>query len=128
MYRERIWDFVATLKDLLEPIKASVKNVKNYPLACLALHNYLHLTENAKYIPAGFADPEDSNGNIVPGDWQKDMQSGNSALEEIASPCGSRAKKLALDIRDALKDYLNREACSGKLVTLEEHRIIQYRK
>ena len=48
----------------LKPIKASVKNV----LACLALNNYLRLTENAKYIPTGFADFEDSDGNIVPGD------------------------------------------------------------
>ena len=54
---------------LLKPIKASVKNVENYTLTCLALHNYLRLTENAKYIPTGFADSEDSDGNIVPGDW-----------------------------------------------------------
>ena len=84
----------------LKPIKASVKNVENYTLACLALHNYLHLTENAKYI---------IDGNIVPGDWRKDVQSGNSALEEIASLRGSRAKNSALDTREALKDYLNSE-------------------
>ena len=50
---------------LLKPIKTSVKNVENYTLACLALHNYLRLTENAKYTPTGFADSEDSDGNIV---------------------------------------------------------------
>ena len=75
----------------------------------MALRNYLRLTENAKYIPTDFTDPEDSNGNIVPGDWRKEVQSGNSALKEIASLRGSRAKKLALDSRDALKDYLNSE-------------------
>ena len=37
------------------------------------------------------------------------MQSGNSALEEIASLRGSHAKKSALDTRDALKDHLNSE-------------------
>ena len=93
----------------LKPIKASVKNVENYTLACLALHNYLRRTENAKYIPTDFADSEDSGRNIVPGDWRKDVQSGNSPLEEIASLRGSRAKKSALDTRDALKDYLNSE-------------------
>ena len=93
----------------LKPSKASVKNVENYTLACLALHNYLRLTENAHYITTGFADSEDSDGNIVPGDWRKDVQSGNSALEEIASLSGSRAKKSALDTRNALKDYLNSE-------------------
>ena len=86
-----------------------VKNVENYTLACLALRNYLRLTENVKYIPTGFADSEDSDGNIVPGDWQKDVQSENCALEEIVSLCGSCAKKSALDTRDALKDYLNSE-------------------
>ena len=75
-------------------------------MACLALHNYLRLTENAKYIPSGFADSEDSDGNIVPADWRKDVQSGISALEEIASLRGSRAKKSALGARAALKDYL----------------------
>ena len=37
------------------------------------------------------------------------MQSGNSALEEISSFHGSRAKKSALDTIDALKDFLNSE-------------------
>ena len=58
----------------LKPIKASVKNVENYTLACLALQNYLRLIENAKCTPAGFADSEDSDGNIVPGDWRKDVR------------------------------------------------------
>ena len=93
----------------LKPIKASVKNVENYALVCLALYDCLRLTENAKYIPTGFADSEDSDGNTVPGDWQKDVQSGKSALKETASLRGSRAKESALDTRDALKDYLNSE-------------------
>ena len=65
-------------------------------MSCLALHNYLRLTENTKYIPTGFSDSEDSDGNIVPGDWRKDVQSGNSALKEIASLRGSRAKNQPL--------------------------------
>ena len=40
------------------------------------------------------------------------MQSGISALEEIASLHGSRAKKSALDTIDALKDFLNSEEVS----------------
>ena len=59
-------------------------------MACLAPHN----------IPTGFPNFEDSDGNIVPGDWQKNVQSGNSALEEIGSLLGSHAKKSALDTRD----------------------------
>ena len=93
----------------LRPIKTSVKSVENYTLACLAIHNYLRLTANAKYIPTGFAHSEDNDENIVPGDWRKDVQSGNSGLEEITSLHGSCAKKSALVTRDALKDYLNSE-------------------
>ena len=93
----------------LRPIKTSVKSVENYTLACLAIHNYLRLTANAKYISTGFVHSEDSDKNIVPGDWRKDVQSGNSGLEEITSLRGSCAKKSALVTRDVLKDYLNSE-------------------
>lgn len=34
------------------------------------MHNYLTLTDNAKYIPAGFGDNDDSSGIITPGDWR----------------------------------------------------------
>ena len=78
-------------------------------MACLALQNYLRLTEDEKYIPTDSGDSEDSDGNIVPGDWRKEVQCGNSALEEIASLRGSHVKKPSLDTRDALKDYLNSE-------------------
>ena len=93
----------------LKPIKASVKNVENYTLACLALHNYLRLTENARYTPAGFIDSEDRDGNIVPGDWRQNMSSENLALIEVPPYRGSRSKKSALDTREALKNYLNSE-------------------
>lgn len=31
-------------------------------LACVGLHNYLHLTDNAYYSPAGFINSEDNQG------------------------------------------------------------------
>ena len=46
------------------PIRTSVENVENYTLACLALHNYLRLTDNATYCPFGFADSFDSSGKL----------------------------------------------------------------
>ena len=52
---------------LQKPIRASVENTERYVLACLALHNYLRLTDNAHYTPAGFIDSEDKHGNFVPG-------------------------------------------------------------
>lgn len=93
----------------LKPIKATVKNVENYTLACLALHNYLRLTENARYTPAGFLDSEDRDENIVPGDWRQNIPSESLALTEIPPYRGSRSKKSALDTREAVKIYLNSE-------------------
>ena len=46
-------------------IRATVCNVEKYTLACLALHNYLLLTYDAKYSPVGFIDSEVSCGNIL---------------------------------------------------------------
>ena len=91
-----------------KPIKATVKHLEIYTLARMALHNYLPLTTNAKYVPAGFVDSEDSNGNLILGDWRKDFNN-NGAFGNIAPYRGSRLKPTALDIRDALKDYVNSE-------------------
>ena len=52
---------------LQKPIRASVENVEKYVLACLALHNFLHLTDDAHYTPAGFIHLKDKHGSFVPG-------------------------------------------------------------
>ena len=52
-----------------KPIRATVKHVESYILACLALHNYLRQTKNAGYSPRGFTDSEDNSGNLIPGEW-----------------------------------------------------------
>ena len=41
-----------------KPISATKENAENYTLACLALHNYLRLTDNAHYTPSCFIDSE----------------------------------------------------------------------
>ena len=41
----------------------------------VCLHNYLRLTDGARYIPTGFIDSETTSGVIVPGDWRRDDQS-----------------------------------------------------
>ena len=50
------------------PTKASTETVDNIIKAGIGLHNYLRLTENARYTPMGFIDSGDSSGNIVLGD------------------------------------------------------------
>ena len=51
-----LWSFVSSFSHPSKTDKASVENAKKYVLACLALHNYLRLTDNAHYTPAGLID------------------------------------------------------------------------
>ena len=71
----------ARFRILQKPIRTSVENVEKYVLACLALHNYLRLTDNAHYTPAGFIDLEDNYGNFLPREWR--------SQNENAVHCGS---------------------------------------
>jgi hypothetical protein len=57
------------------PIKAKPCNVDSIVKACICLHNYLRLTDNAHYIPQGFVDTEDGKDEIIPGDWRCGVQS-----------------------------------------------------
>ena len=93
---------------LHKPIRGSVENVEKYILACLTLHNYLRLTENATYSPIGFIDSEDSSGNILPGTWRSEAAE-SGALVNIRPVRGSRYCKDAVAVREILKEYVNSE-------------------
>ena len=96
-----------------KPIRGTVENIENYTLACLALHNYLKLTDNAYYSPAGFIDSEDKHGNLLPGEWRLLNGRGGNGLVDVSPVRGSRIRKDALQTRNRLKDFLNSE--EGKL-------------
>ena len=73
--------------------------------ASVCFHNYLRLTENATYTPAGFFDSEDSTGNILPGDWRNTGKDGGlNAVDRVG---GNRYTFEASDARDAFKAYFN---------------------
>eukprot|EP00795_Rhopilema_esculentum_P005709 gene5709-10959_t len=92
-----------------KPIRGTVANAEKYTLACLALHNYLRLTENAYYSPSGFMDSEDKDGNIIPGEWrlQRCNETHFGGIDELRPVRGSRARTDAIEARDRLKKYLN---------------------
>lgn len=52
-------------------IRASRDNVVKYAMTTVCLHNYLQQTENAVYCPTGFVHSENSNKQIMPGEWRK---------------------------------------------------------
>ena len=89
------------------PIKANVDLVENITKAAVCLHNYLRLTENAGYIPAGFIDREDSTGNIVPGDWRNEVNATDGGLRGLNRIGGNRYTFDAGDSRQAFKNYFN---------------------
>ena len=74
-----------------------------------ALHNYLRQTDTACYWQAGFVDSFDGSGNILPGEWCRIT----SADEEFGALCslpptrGSRYRYYAMEVREALKAYIN---------------------
>ena len=65
------------------PIRATVKHVESYTLACLALHNYLRQTKNASYSPSRFTDSEDNSRNLIPGEWRS-LNNRNNAFEDLS--------------------------------------------
>ena len=90
------------------PIRAAVENVENYTLACLFLHNYLRLTDNAHDTPSGFVNSEDKDGNFLPGEWRLEEKNGlNNVLVDLLRVRGSRSRHDALEIRNELRDCLN---------------------
>ena len=71
------------------PIRAKVENVENFVLACLSLHNYLRLTDNASYSPSGLTDSYDDTGNLQEGKWRT-LAVGTEGMLPISHVKGSR--------------------------------------
>ena len=79
-------------------IKGNVDLVKLIVAPTVCLHNYVRLTGNATYIPAGFEDSEDISGNIVPGNWKHEVHN-EEAGQRIVRHIGGTdiLKMLALE-------------------------------
>lgn len=91
------------------PIKASVEQVDRIVKACLCLHNYLRLTENALYTPSGFVDCEDSSGKVIPGTWRSEIE-GDTCIQKNKRIGGNRYTFEAERARENFKEYFNSEA------------------
>ena len=81
-------------------------------MAACGLHNYLRLTENASYCPSGFVDCESSSGEVKHGKWRTVVAGEPGAFLDAPAQKGHRQKKTALQVREALKDYVNSDAGS----------------
>ena len=97
------------------PIRAKVEN---FVLACLALHNYLRLTDNASYCPSGFTDSYDDTGNLQEGKLRT-LAVGNEGILPLSLVKGSRYSNNAVKMRNSLPRFLNSE--EGRVSWQEEH-------
>ena len=70
--------------------------------------NYLRQTDSARYCPAGFVHSSDSIGWFKPGEWRRLVKAqGNGFLRDIPNVRGSLYTGNAIEMRDALRDYVN---------------------
>ena len=98
---------VARWRILNTPINANVESIEKYVLAIIVLHNYLRLTENASYCPAGFVDSISSSGEIIPGNWRSSVNTNNPFLANLNPVRGCRYQQDAISMRDCLKEFVN---------------------
>ena len=89
------------------PIKAKEDLVDKITKACVCLHNYLRLTENAGYIPTGFVDSEDCSGNFIPRTWRSITQNDQNGMVQCRRIGGNRYSNDAAITIDNFKDYFN---------------------
>ena len=89
-------------------IAANPEKVTKITQAACSLHNYLKITEarnptsNWPYCPPGYADHEDREGNITPGDWRLESADGIRAIGRVGGNAYSRS---AAELRDTMMDY-----------------------
>lgn len=91
------------------PIRAHVTTVDLITKACLCLHNYLNLTDNAMYTPAGFIDCENESGAIRPGDWREVVAADKGALIPAARDRGRNYATDAKRTREQFCTFVNSE-------------------
>ena len=90
------------------PIRASPETVDSIIKAFIGLHNYLRLTDNARYTPTGFIDSENSSGNFILGDWRTIVQGEQGTLQNTSTGHAFNSTSLsAKGTRDTFMKYFN---------------------
>ena len=90
------------------PIRAFRENINRYVMAAICLNNYLRQTCSERYCPAGFVDSFDGTGRFKPGEWRRLVKAeGNGCLTDIPNVRESRCTGNAIEMRDAVRDYIN---------------------
>lgn len=87
------------------PICANLDLIDNIVQACCCLHNYLLSTDNAKYLPTGFADSYDSSGQLIHGGWRAGIS--NQAFASLRNQGSNFSGVNPKTVRDRFCLYVN---------------------
>lgn len=77
-------------------------------MATVCLHNFIKFeedlgqVENRVYCPLNFIDSENAAGNIIPGEWRRNIQ---NAFRDIPPTSKHHATTIAYKQREKLADY-----------------------
>lgn len=102
---------------LLTTLNIFPDNAEKVVCACVALHNFLRLTKEAKniYLPSKFVDWEDGDHNMQPGMWRQEV-SHNLRSVQPSRNFHILGGSNALRIRDTICRFVNTE---GQLSWME---------
>ena len=106
------------------PIHAKLDLANGIVQACVCLHNYLLLTDTARYIPSGFVDSYSSSGDLVRGTWRAEAPDdvGASALRPLQQHQGSPNYAYdARTTRDNFRNYFNSSEGSSTVTWQLDH-------
>ncbi|XP_067209497.1 uncharacterized protein [Linepithema humile] len=91
-----------------KPIHMHPKYVDTVVMSTICLHNFIKFeedlaqVENRVYCPPNFIDSEDAAGNIILGEWRRDV---GKAFRDIPPTSMHHATTIAYKQRDKLADY-----------------------
>lgn len=94
----------------LQTIQTSVGKTDFIVKATIYLCIFLRQTNSAGYSPARFVDSYDDSAKIKEGEWRSSIKrvKGNAMFKnDILTVRGSRPTKLAVDLLDLVKSYVN---------------------
>lgn len=96
----------ARFRILMRPLELDVANAMEVVRACIALHNFLISSNNKIYVPPGFMDTQDSDGNVTTGSWINLVNDPGNVCDLRGYRGGRPSSILAREVRDTLKEYL----------------------
>lgn len=86
---------------LLNEIYCMPKNVEKIVKATVVLHNFLRL-HNSLYCPESYADRFMNDGEIIPGEWRREIVELRTARQTPSN----NASREAFNLRNVLCEYL----------------------